>query len=236
MVDVSLAQQDSYASAEDKELLAALAAGPTGTEAARVLREIARRIDDWEPDLREALCATVLDQGLFCELAHSENPDSPDSPLGPVGLYHWAVAPLAARPWVSRRLEALLPSLCTSPDAPVRTAARRILEDGELPRMREEVWRAVLRAEHGRPAEPAPAGPSEGSADPLLDSFQVPSVRAAPGRSAAGRPAQGAAGRRGAGRPAGQPWVAPDQPWMILIGLASAAFLLVVLIILLLLL
>ncbi|MGW8375257.1 hypothetical protein [Streptomyces sp. ODS28] len=127
---------------------------------ALVLQEIARRFIGWPRALRENLCGTALDESLFLDIRRHpwKTPGREDAAQldcrieNAIWLYRQVIRPLAKDGQVSGRLQCLLPDLHGSEDAACRTAVRVILEEGELPGLDEEVWRAVVRAECERAA------------------------------------------------------------------------------------
>ncbi|MDT3395817.1 hypothetical protein RKE29_04020 [Streptomyces sp. B1866] len=116
-----------------------------------VLLEIACRVDRWRPELREELCATVLDRGLFLAYrphpsggpgAHPAGPDEATRAANAASLYIWAVRPYAGRDWANARLAELLPGLWFGRDRASRAAVEWIVRSD--PRLLDEVWLGLL--------------------------------------------------------------------------------------------
>ncbi|MFI0976500.1 hypothetical protein ACH4SP_05675 [Streptomyces sp. NPDC021093] len=156
-----------------------------------LVREAAVRWPHWKEATRLQLCRAVLDVELFLprwQGPAGTYPGDEKRAANAAALYRWAVQPLAGQDGPSARLTELLPALRTGPDPAARAAVRQILEEGELPGLREEVWRALLtrgREPRGSRSAGPDRPPPEGVPHAAAARPSVPSVPAAPAVPAA---------------------------------------------------
>ncbi|MFJ6694661.1 hypothetical protein ACIQM4_01110 [Streptomyces sp. NPDC091272] len=180
--------------AADTDLVDALGEELSYPATTLLVTEAAGRWPHWKESTRRRLCEAVLDAELFLPRWHGRAgtfPGEETRAANAAALYRWAVRPLAAQDGTSARLTALLPELRTGPDPAARAAVRQILEEGELPGLREEVWRALLtrgREPRGRRSSGPDRPPREGVPHASAARPSVPE-RPGPGPDGAARPA-----------------------------------------------
>ena len=112
-----------------------------------LITEAAARWPHWRDTVRLQFCEVCLEAELFLprwQGPAGTYPGEEARAANAATLYRWAVQPLATEAGPSARLMELLPALRSGPDPAARSAVHQILEAGELPGLREEVWRAVL--------------------------------------------------------------------------------------------
>jgi hypothetical protein len=146
---------------------------PLGYRATTLLvTEAAARWPQWRDTVRLQFCEVCLDAQLFLPRRQGPAGTYPGDEVRAANaatLYRWAVQPLATEDGPSARLAELLPTLRSGPDPAARSAVRQILEAGELPGLREEVWRAVLtrgREPRGSRTDDPGRPPPEGGPPP----------------------------------------------------------------------
>ncbi|MEU8887494.1 hypothetical protein [Streptomyces sp. NPDC048442] len=173
----------------DADLVRAVREDFSYTATTLLVTEVAERLPQWKEAVRHQLCEAVLDVELFLprwQGPAGSYPGDETRAANAAALYRWAVQPLAGEDGPSARLAKLLPALRTGPDPAARAAVRQILEEGELPGLREEVWRALLT----RGREPRGSGstgqegpdrpPPEGAPHPVAARPSVPPTPAVP--------------------------------------------------------
>ncbi|MGW7413751.1 hypothetical protein [Streptomyces sp. NPDC054863] len=175
----------------DADLVRAVREGFSYPATTLLVTEAAERWPHWKEATRLQWCEAVLDVQLFLPSwagPAGTYPGQETRAANAAALYRWAVQPLAGEDGPSARLAELLPALRTGPDPAARAAVRQILEEGELPGLREEVWRALLtrgREPRGSRSAGPDRPPPEGAPHTVAARPSAPERPSVPERSAA---------------------------------------------------